>query len=166
MLYEIAWWEQDKAAIGRELAWSEANSGYFYFPYDRGKAEFFAGRYKEATRQIESSHEIAEHAGLSESANAVFYDRATWAVEYSLEAEARETLQRVKVDPTAADVAMVRIQLGDLAYGQKFVEQQEASTPQGMLVRFVDLPRVRAALFDGPEPASRGCGCTRAGTAL
>ncbi len=147
MLYEIAWWEQDKAAIARELAWSDANPGYFYFPYDRGKSEFFAGRYKEASRLIESSHEIAEHAGLSESANAVFCDRATWSIEYGLAAEARETLERVKLDPTAADIAIARIRLGDLAYGQKFVEQQEASAPQGTLLRFVDLPRVRAALL-------------------
>jgi eukaryotic-like serine/threonine-protein kinase len=145
MLYEIAWWEQDETAIARELAWSEANSGYFYFPYDRGKSEFFAGRYKEAIRLIESSHEIAEHAGLSESANAVFCDRATWDLEYGLGAEARETLQRVKLDPSAADIALARIRLGDLAYGQKFLEQQEASSPQATLVRFVLLPRVRAA---------------------
>ena len=146
MLYEIAWWEQDKAAIARELAWSEANPGYFYFSYDRGKSEFFAGRYKEAIRIIESSHEIAERAGLSESANAVFCDRATWALEYGLQAEARETLQRVKLDTTAADVALARIRLGDLTYGQKFLGQ-EASAPQGTLLRFVYLPRVRAALL-------------------
>jgi DNA-binding winged helix-turn-helix (wHTH) protein/tetratricopeptide (TPR) repeat protein len=147
MLYEIAWWEQDQAAIAREVSWSEANSGYFYFPYDRGKSEFFSGRYQEAIRLIESSHEIAQHAGLSESADAVFCDRATWALDYGLKAEAREALQRVKADPTAADVALARIRLGDLAYGQKFLEQQEASEPQGTLVRFVLLPRVRAALL-------------------
>ncbi len=147
MLYEIARWEQDPTATARELAWSEANPGYFYFPYDRGKPEFFAGRYKEAVRLIESSHEIAEHAGLSESANAVLCDRATWALEYGLQPEARETLQRVKLDTTAADIALSRIRLRDLPYGQKFLEQQEASAPQGTLLRFVYLPRVRAALL-------------------
>ncbi len=64
-----------------------------------------------------------------------------------METEARETLQRVEPDPTAADVALARIRLGDLAYGEKFLEQQEASSPQGTLVKFVYLPRVRAALL-------------------
>jgi DNA-binding winged helix-turn-helix (wHTH) protein/predicted Zn-dependent protease len=147
ILYEIAHWEQDAEAQAREIAWGEQNPGNYYFLYVRGQAAFFSGKYKEATRLFEDSHDAAVREGLTEAADSVLQDLAGYQLAMGKEAEARATLKRVlKPDPESPDLAILRTRLGEPAYGQRYLDAQQRAASQPTLVKSVKLPLVRAAL--------------------
>jgi DNA-binding winged helix-turn-helix (wHTH) protein/tetratricopeptide (TPR) repeat protein len=147
IFYEIAHWEQDSEAQAREIAWGEQNPGDYYFLYDRAEAALFSGRYREAQRLFEASHEAAASEGLPEAADSVLVDLAQFQWDFGMTAEARATLARVlKPDPDSPDVAMLRIRLGDLPYGHRFLDRQEEMANQPTLVKSVQLPLMRASL--------------------
>ena len=147
ILYEIAHWEQDPGAQAREIAWGDQNPGDYYFLYDRGEAAFFSGRYAEATRLFEASHEAAVREGLAEAADSVLVDLAQFQLDFGMTGEARATFARVlKPDPESPDVAMLRTRLGDLPYGHRFLDRQERMANQPTLVKSVQLPLMRASL--------------------
>jgi DNA-binding winged helix-turn-helix (wHTH) protein/tetratricopeptide (TPR) repeat protein len=147
ILYEIAHWEQDSEAQAREIAWGEQNPGEYYFLYDRAEAALFAGRYTEAKRLFEASHEAAAREGLAEAADSVLVDLAQYQLDFGMTGEARATLARVlKPDPDSPDVAMLRTRLGDLPYGHRFLDRQEGIANQPTLVKSVQLPLMRASL--------------------
>jgi DNA-binding winged helix-turn-helix (wHTH) protein/tetratricopeptide (TPR) repeat protein len=147
ILYEIAHWEQDSEAQAREIAWGEQNPGEYYFLYDRAEAAFFSGRYTEAKRLFEASHEAAAREGLPEAADSVLVDLAQFQLDFGMTGEARATLARVlKPDPDSPDEAMLRTRLGDLPYGHRFLDRQEGMANQPTLVKTVQLPLMRASL--------------------
>ncbi len=147
ILYEIAHWEQDPEAQAREIDWGEQNPGEYYFLYDRAEAALFSGSYTEAKRLFEASHEAAAREGLPEAADSVLLDLAQYQLDFGMTDEARATLARVlKPDPDSPDVAMLRIRLGDLPSGRRFLDRQQEMTNQPTLVKLVQLPLMRAAL--------------------
>jgi tetratricopeptide (TPR) repeat protein len=148
MLYEIAFWEHDEAAIARELKWAESTPGDWYFPYTRAEAALSAGKYKDAVKLFDDAVATAGREGLSEPGNGMLLDRAGWELEYHLNAQARATIQRIPhLDPDETDVAMLNVHLGDLTSGEHALEKLQASTHQPTIFKFVDLPRLRAAIL-------------------
>lgn len=147
MLYEIAHWERDSEAEARELAWGEKNPGNFYFLYDRAEAALFSGKYKEAKKLFEESHDAATREGLSEAADSVLSDLALYQLRLGMAAEARATFQRIaKPDPELPDIAILRTKLGDAAYGKHFLDQQQAKENLPTLLRYYQIPLVIAAI--------------------
>jgi eukaryotic-like serine/threonine-protein kinase len=147
MLYEIAHWERDAEAEARELAWGDKNSGNFYFLYVRAEAALFAGKYKEAKKLFEESHDAATREGLSEAADSVLSDLALYQLKLGMVAEARATFQRIaKPDPESPDIAILRTKLGDAAYGKHFLDRQQAKENLPTLLKYYQIPLVIAAI--------------------
>jgi eukaryotic-like serine/threonine-protein kinase len=147
MLFEIAHWEQDAEAQARELAWGEKNPGNFYFLYDRAEAALFSGKYKEAKRLFEESHDAATREGLSEAADSILSDLALDQLKLGMAAEARATFERIaKPDPDSPDIALLRTKLGDAAYGRQFLDRQQAKENLPTLLKSYQIPLVTAAI--------------------
>jgi eukaryotic-like serine/threonine-protein kinase len=146
-LYGIAVAEQDQAAIERENAIRERDSDKYYFYYAKAQAAFMTGRYKEGVRLLGAAHDTAEREGLSEAADEVLLDEASYQHDFDLDAEARATLKQIrKPDPDSVFIAILKTQLGNAVVGQHFLEQEESSNPQGTLMKFFYLPVLRSEL--------------------
>ena len=89
----------------------------------------------------------AEREELSEAADEVQFDLASYQHDFDRDAEARATLKQVrKPDPDSVFIAILQTQLGNTAFGQQSREKQEANNPQGTLMKFFYLPILRSEL--------------------
>jgi len=129
-LYEIAFAEQDPAALAHELAWNQAHNGDWFQLYTQGKAAAYQGRHREMESLLAQAEQLALRDDLPETAEDIVIDRALFESEFGLPALAQATLTRIdalapRLAPSAAnssDIALLRAQLGDTAAARRFLD--------------------------------------------
>lgn len=153
-LYEIAFAEQDRAALDRESAWNKTHNDDWYLKYTEGESAAFGGRLGEMERSLHEAEEIALRGSLPETAFDVAIDRAFFELEFGLPGMAKATLGRVEqlagqVGESAqdsSDLALLRAELGDATAVRRFLAMHQNGAEAGSLMTHVTLPRLRAAL--------------------
>jgi DNA-binding winged helix-turn-helix (wHTH) protein/tetratricopeptide (TPR) repeat protein len=146
----VAYAQHDAEAVTRETKWGEANnSGWYgwYFPYLQGEEAGAAGRYREAEEWFRRSVAVASRENLAETADDVLIDEATMEYQLGDAAAARATVGRIrKPNADDPDLALLRVHLGDVAAGERFVAAHGGSSGEGTKMTFVSVPLVKAAL--------------------
>jgi len=149
-LYEIAMAQHDAAATTRETQWATIHSDAWYswdFPILQAGAAAAAGRYKAAVELYRRANEAALHENLAESARDILVAEAKAQLELGLPAAARATLSRLPSDESdTEEIAVLRAQLGDVAYAERYLEAHQADAHPSTMLAFVSLPMLRATL--------------------
>jgi DNA-binding winged helix-turn-helix (wHTH) protein/tetratricopeptide (TPR) repeat protein len=149
-LYEMAVAANDATALARESQWAAANSSGWYgwfFPFERAESAAAAGHRKQADDLFETAWSAATGENLQEAADDLLVYQAAVDLDFGLPDAARAALGRMhNRNPDSADLAVVRIRLGDLSAAERFVAAHSQEAHPGTLAASVDLPRVRAQL--------------------
>jgi DNA-binding winged helix-turn-helix (wHTH) protein/Flp pilus assembly protein TadD len=146
-LFQIAFAENDRDALSREIKWGENNNGGWYFLDIQAEASATAGEYSNSEGLFRKASETAESEDLSEAADDVLLDQAQMEFEFGLPSAARDTLSRLhNHGTTSLELAILRVQLGDTSVAQRYMAEHNPGTHSGTLMEYVDLPRLRAAL--------------------
>ena len=148
-LYNIAFVQQDQAALARETAWAAAhNDGWYkwYFPYTVAAADASLGKLQQAEGDFLKSVNAALEEKAGEGADSVLLDQARMELEFGFADAARATLQRVSNPQTdQPDFAILYAELGDSAPAERYVSSfGPLSSDTEMMGK--SLPRVRSAL--------------------
>jgi DNA-binding winged helix-turn-helix (wHTH) protein/tetratricopeptide (TPR) repeat protein len=146
-LLQIAFAENDRDALSREIKWGEGHNGGWYFLAIQADAAATAGGYRRAEELLRDAVEVAERDNLSEAANDILLDQAQMEYELGLQASSRATLSRVRnPEMDSPDLAILRVELGDTSFAERYLTAHNSSTHPGTQMAFLNLPRLRAAL--------------------
>jgi DNA-binding winged helix-turn-helix (wHTH) protein/predicted Zn-dependent protease len=146
-LFQIAFAENDQAALSRETRWAENNDGGWYFLDIQAEAAAAAGEYSNSEGLFRKASEAAQREGLPEAADDVLLDQAQMEFEFGLPATSRDTLSRLRNHgATSLDLAILRVQLGDTSVAQHYMAEHSPDTHSGTQMEYVYLPRLHAAL--------------------
>jgi DNA-binding winged helix-turn-helix (wHTH) protein/tetratricopeptide (TPR) repeat protein len=144
-LFDVALDSHDREAVERETKWGEAHGGWFFL-YERAKSEASVGKIRQADASFESSRETAERENLGETADSILIDQAQAQYDLGMSGAARGTMARIaKAYPDAPDLALLRAELGDMSYAERFLAAHKDQTSDTLLSTCY-LPRLRAAL--------------------
>jgi DNA-binding winged helix-turn-helix (wHTH) protein/tetratricopeptide (TPR) repeat protein len=152
-LFEIALTERDDAAIVRETAWAADHSDAWYswtFPFMQGGAAARDGRYRAASELFRRAYEAAVRENLPESAQDILQAQAQIELELGMARAAKATLARLpQPGRDDADLAMLKLELGDTAGAERFLAAHANDPRAGTMMAFVKLPLLRAKLALG-----------------
>jgi len=147
ILFEIAFVEHDRAAMSREVAWSKGRPSEWSSLYVQAFAAGTEGRYKRAQELFHTAYSITQRENLTQAGDEMLIDQATMEFQLGLPDAARSTLRRVKQpDAGHPDIAFLKTELGDIAFGEHFLGLDSSTDHPGTLMTFVYLPRVRAEI--------------------
>jgi len=144
--FEIAVYEQDKAAFDREVKYAEDEQRQLR-NYYLGQARSMEGRYAEAKRLLELEIDEDRKQGKGEIVDGVLVELATIARVYGYPAEARGYLARISKDYRDNDDAALELaRNGDVTYARRYLAAHEhdphAPTDQAAIV----MPQMRAVV--------------------
>jgi len=146
-LFQIAFAENDRDALSREITWGENNNGGWYFLDIQAEAAATDGEFSKSEGLFRKASEAAQREDLSEAADDILLDQAQMEFEFGLPSASRDTLSRLRNHGTASlDLAILRVQLGDTSVAEHYMAENNPDTHSGTLMEYVYLPRLRAAL--------------------
>ena len=156
ILYEIAFVQHDRAAMSREVAWSKGRPSEWSSLYVQAFAAGTEGRYRRAQELFHNAYSITQRENLTEAGDEMLIDQATMEFQLGLPDAARSTLRRLKQpDPGHPDIAFLKTELGDVAFGEHFLGLGSSTDHPGTLMTYVYLPRVRAEIASAAGEAAR-----------
>jgi eukaryotic-like serine/threonine-protein kinase len=146
-LMQIAFAENDQDALAREIKWGENHNGGWYFLDIQAGGAATAGEYKKAEELFRSAYELANNENLAETADDILLDQAQMEFEFGLTDASRATLSRLgSSDKTSPDLAILRAELGDDAFAENYLTEQNSKGNSGTHMAYLNLPLLRAVL--------------------
>ena len=144
-LFESALNAHNQQALERETKWGEAHGGWFFL-YTRAETEAAAGKIHLANESFARSQAIAARENLGETVGSILIDQAQAQYDLGMLSAARATRGLISKDyPPIPDLALLRAELGDVRYAERFLLVHREDTPDTSLnARY--LPGLRAVL--------------------
>jgi eukaryotic-like serine/threonine-protein kinase len=146
ILFQIASWENDTAAIKSESEWGLSHQHGNASLYDLGFAAMARGRFHEADNYFSRARAGALRDGETEFANEVLLDSTSMWIEMGEKARAAANLKALQPemgDP--GDVAFLKASNGDTASAKQFLASG-AMNPRDTIGTSVNLPILRAVV--------------------
>ncbi len=146
ILFQIAFWENDDAAIKSEGEWGLSHQHANTSLYDLGFAAMARGRLHEAADYFSRARADSLKNGETEFANEVLLDSTSTWIELGEKAQAAANLKELRPemgDP--GDVAFLRASNGDTASAKQFLTSGAVS-PRDTIGTSVNLPILRAVI--------------------
>jgi tetratricopeptide (TPR) repeat protein len=145
-VFEIAFYEHDKATFDREVK-DEESSQWQLRNYYLAQARSMEGKYAEAKQLLQAEMDEDRRLSKGEIVDGVLVELATIAREYGYPAEARAALARVSEGYLDGDdVAYEFAMNGDITLAKRYIAAHEADphapTDQAVMV----MPRLRSAV--------------------
>lgn len=147
ILFEIAFIERDRAAMSREIAWSQGRPSEWYCLYVQALAAATEGKYKKAEDLFHAAYNVAERESLAETADNVLIAEATTEFELGQPVAARSTLRRVKEQGwDNPELVVLKAELGDIPFAEHFLAEHVGVNHPGTLMTHEYLPRINAEI--------------------
>ena len=147
ILFQLAFIEDDQAAMAREVAWSHGRASEWRCLDIRAFAAATAGKYKQAEALFHDSYGAAVRENLAETADDILIDQASVEFESGMPLAARATLSRVKQQDTDnPDFAFLKAELGDISFAERFLAVYGNIGHPGALMTYGYVPRLRAEI--------------------
>ncbi len=146
ILFQIAFWEQDAAAMKSEGEWGLSHQHANTSLYDLGFAAMAGGRLREASDDFSRARADSVKNGETEFADEVLLDSTSMWIELGEKARAAANLKELRPemgDP--GDVAFLKASNGDATSAKQFLAAEEVK-PQDTISTFVNLPILRAVV--------------------
>jgi DNA-binding winged helix-turn-helix (wHTH) protein/Tfp pilus assembly protein PilF len=151
-LIQMAFAENDPAALAREIKWGEDHNGGWYFQDNLAGGEATAGHYLKAEELYNSAYDSAINEKLVETADEILLDQAQVEYEFGLPEDSRATLKRINSVKTASpDLAILSAELGDVAFAERYLAEQSSNKHPGTHMAYLNLPLLRATLAMGRD---------------
>jgi tetratricopeptide (TPR) repeat protein len=147
ILFQIAYAEQDEAALKAQTAWEMTHPQRDKSFSDLALAAATGGRLREAMDYFARAQAEALRAGDTGVAEDVLRDKARVLAEYGEFDQARSVLKKHTGDAgDDSDLVFLQAETGDLAPAQRFLAASNPLTDKDTIHIFFDLPLVRAQL--------------------
>jgi eukaryotic-like serine/threonine-protein kinase len=147
ILFQIAFVEDDQAAMSHEIAWSQGRASAWRSLYVQAFAAATSGKYKQAEKLFGDAYRVAERENLAETADDILIGQASMEFEVGLPAAARATLGRVsQQDADNPDFAFLKAELGDITFAERLLTTYDSTSHPETLVTYVYVPRLRAEI--------------------
>ena len=146
ILFQIAFWENDYAAIKSEGEWGLSHQHGNASLYDLGVAAMARGRIREAAEYLSRARTGALRDGETEFANEVLLDSTSMWIEMGEKDRVAANLKELRPemgDP--GDVAFLKASNGDTASAKQFLTSGVVS-PRDTIGTSVNLPILRAVV--------------------
>ena len=146
LLFQIAFWEDDAAAMKSEGEWGLSHQHANTSLYDLGFAAMARGRLREASDYFSRARADSLKSGETEFANEVQLDSTSMWIELGEKARAAANLKQLRPemgDP--GDVAFLKASNGDTSSAKQFLASGTVS-PRDTIGTFVNLPILRAVV--------------------
>ncbi|MGA3159817.1 MAG: winged helix-turn-helix domain-containing protein [Terracidiphilus sp.] len=151
-LLQMAFAENDPAALAREIKWGEDHNGGWYFQDNLAGGEATTGHYRKAEELFRSAYGSAINEKLVETADEILLDHAQVEYEFGLPEDSRATLKRINSVKTASpDLAILNAELGNTSFAESYLAEQSSNTHPGTHMAYLNLPLLRAALAMGRD---------------
>jgi eukaryotic-like serine/threonine-protein kinase len=151
LLFEIAFVEQDEAAMQSQLEWAKGKPREGDILLDAAWAALTLGRLRRAREVYERAREAVLREGLKEYAAAIALDEAQFEVDLGNQAEARgEVKLAFQLAPhlveERADAAVILARAGDTVRAEAIVQELSKQLPLDTLLNNFKLAAVRAVI--------------------
>ncbi len=124
LLYQLAFLENDQAAMGAELAWSRGKPAEWRLLDLQASAAATEGRCRQAEQLFRRAYGIVQHENLVETADDVLLDQASAEIACGMPNAGRTTLSQVrKEDADNPDFAFLKAKLGDTSFAERLLGQ-------------------------------------------
>jgi len=146
LLFELAFIDQDQAAMAEEIAWSQGRPSAWYSLQFQALAAASQGRYRLAEELFHSAYNVAQREHLAEAADDILVKQASMELDSGWPQTARTTLKRISSQNNDnPEFAWNLARLGDIAFAEH-VLASSSSNHSGTLMTYVELPRLRAEI--------------------
>ena len=153
-LFETALLRHDRAAMDREIAYSQGKEGEWNFLNLEARAAAMDGRAKHAEELFKSAYDAAMRENLPEKASNILMDEASAEFEGGMSVAARVTLQRIQQHANNPETPFLRAELGDASLAERTLAGYgRGGAGSDTLMTYVYGPRIRAAIaLDQAKP--------------
>jgi eukaryotic-like serine/threonine-protein kinase len=146
LLFELAFIDQDQAAMAHEIAWSQGRPSAWYSLQFQALAAASQGRYRLAEELFHSAYNVAQREHLAEAADDILVKQASMELDSGWPQTARTTLKRISSQNNDnPEFAWNQARLGDIAFAERLLASS-SSNHSGTLMTYVELPRLRAEI--------------------
>ena len=147
ILFQLAFIDDDQAAMAREIAWSRGKPSEWRTLELEAFAAAAQGKYRQAGQLFHTAYGIAKRENLDESADTILISQASVEIASGMPLAARSTLSHVKDEDTNnPDFALLSATLGDTSAAERLLAQYSGTENPGTLIKYVYAPRLRAAI--------------------